>query len=111
MSTPSGAPTLSVATDKPSYNVGDMLTLTVTYADAQANALPLHITVTGTDSDGNVAAVQTDVMVTQSASGAVDVQASDSFGDTYAVVSNDGTSQAVLQTTVQAPPAQVISPA
>jgi len=50
-------------------------------------------------------------MVTQSASGAVDVQASDSFGDTYAVVSNDGTSQAVLQTTVQAPPAQVISPA
>jgi hypothetical protein len=104
MTTPAAGPTLSVSTDKTQYNVGDTLTLTVAYADAQSQATSLNITVTGTDSDGNAASVQTNVMVVQNQSGPVDVSASDTFGQAYSVVSNDGSSQAVLQTQVGAPP-------
>lgn len=106
MTTPTGIPTLNVSTDKTSYNVGDTLTLTVAYADAASAATPLNITVTGTDTDGNVVQATAQVIVTtQGPSQSVDVQATDSFGDTYTVVSNDGSSQAVLTTTVGTPPA------
>ncbi len=106
MTTPATVPTLVVTTDKPSYNVGDVLTLNVAYADAQSQAQPLTVTVTGTDAAGNSASATSQVLVTtQGPSQPVDVEAADSFGDTYTVVSNDGTGLAVLQTTVGTPPA------
>jgi hypothetical protein len=106
MTTPdTTAPTLNVTTDKDSYVVGDTLTLNVTYADAQTTMATLTVTVTGTDPAGNTAQATTQVAVTNQVSGPVDVSATDSFGDTYAVVSNDNTGSAVLSTTVGTPPA------
>lgn len=106
MTTPATVPTLTVTTDKASYNVGDVLTLNVAYADAASAAAPLTITVTGTDAAGNTVQSTAQVLVTTTGpSQNVDVTATDSFGDTYALVSNDGTSLAVLQTTVGTPPA------
>jgi carbon monoxide dehydrogenase subunit G len=106
MTTPASVPTLVVTTDKASYNVGDTLTVNVAYADAQSQASPLTITVTGTDAAGGTATATAQVLVTtQGPSQNVDVEATDSFGDTYTVVSNDGSSAAVLSTTVGTPPA------
>jgi hypothetical protein len=106
MTTPaSTAPTMSVATDKDSYVVGDTITLTVTYADANAQATDLVVTVNGSDAEGNQVQAQTTVQVVQTASGPMDVSATDSFNDTYTVVSNDGSSTAVLSATVGSPPA------
>lgn len=109
MSTPAQGPTMSVAADKASYAVGDTLTLTVTYSDSNSVATNLVATVSGTDAAGNSVQAQTTVQViTEGTPGPMDVSATDSFGDTYAVVSNDGSSSAVLSTTVGSPP--VINP-
>ena len=104
MTTPaSTAPVMSVATDKDSYQVGETLTLTVTYADANAQASTLTISVSGSDSDGNQVQSQTTVQVVQTASGSMDISASDNWGNSYSLVSNDGTSTAVLTTVLTAP--------
>jgi carbon monoxide dehydrogenase subunit G len=106
MSTPAALPTLVVTTDKSSYNVGDTITVNVAYADAASAATPLTITVTGSDAAGNSAQATAQVVVTtQGASQNVDVSATDSFGDTYTQVSNDGVGAAVLTATVGTPPA------
>jgi hypothetical protein len=105
MTTPaSTAPTMSVATDKDSYQVGDTLTLTVTYADANAQASTMTITVNGSDSEGNTVQSQTTVQVVQNVSGQMDISATDNWGGSYTVVSNDGTSTAVLTGVVGSPP-------
>jgi DNA-binding beta-propeller fold protein YncE len=106
MTTPAAAPTISAVADKATYNVGDTLTLTVTYADAQSGSVPLAITVAGTDAAGNNVTATAQVLVaTAGAPGPMTISATDSFGDTYAVSSNDGTSTAVLTTVVGTPPA------
>jgi hypothetical protein len=105
MTTPvSTAPTMSVATDKDSYVVGDTITLTVTYADANAQASDLVVTVNGSDAEGNQVQATTTVQVVQTASGPMDVSATDSWGNAYSVVSNDGQSTAVLSATISAAP-------
>jgi hypothetical protein len=48
------SPTLSASTDKPSYPVGALMTLTVTYGDPDRTAMT--ITVTVTDAEGNKSA-------------------------------------------------------
>lgn len=106
MSTPAALPTLVVTTDKSSYNVGDPITVNVAYADAASQATPLTITVTGADAAGNSAQATAQVLVTTTGpSQNVDVSATDSFGDTYTLVSNDGVGAAVLSATVGTPPA------
>lgn len=106
MTTPaSPGPSITLATDKPSYNVGDELILTVTYADAVSKPVELSITAKATDAGGNTVENTISITVTEQASGQMDVTVSDSFGNAYVLVSNDGHSQAVLKTTVGAPPA------
>jgi hypothetical protein len=102
-----GTPTLSLATDADSYVAGQTLTLTATYADSESNPVTLTISATATDSDGNTVSAATTVTVVEQASEQMDVEASDTFGDTYTVASNtlsNGTGTAVL-TTVVTPPA------
>lgn len=109
MSTPAQGPVMTVEADKASYAVGDTLTLTVVYSDSNSVATNLVATVTGTDSAGNSIQAQTTVQViTDGTPGPMDISATDSFGDTYSVVSNDGSSTAVLNTTVGSPP--VVNP-
>jgi hypothetical protein len=109
MTTPAQGPVLSASADKASYAVGDPLTLTVTYSDSNSVAQDLTITVTGSDSAGNTASSAVTVQViTEGTPGPMDIGATDSFGDTYSVASNDGSSTAVLTTTVGSPP--VINP-
>lgn len=106
MTTPAQTPTLSLSTDKAAYVVGDTLTLTAAYSDAAAGTpFQLVITATGTDADGSTVTATTSVTATPQASREVTVTATDSSSDSYTLVSNDGTSTAVLTTTVGAPPA------
>lgn len=106
MTTPAPAtPVISLSTDKASYNVGDTLTLTIAYADAQSVPSTLTITVNGTDSQNNAVSSTATVMVTRQVSEAMTFTVTDNAGATYTQVSNDGTSQAVFTATVQAPPA------
>lgn len=112
MTTPASTPTLTVTADKASYNVGDTITLNVAYADAASQASPLTVTVTGTDAAGNNVQATTQVLVTtQGPSQPMTISATDSFGDTYSVVSNDGVGAAVLSATVGTPPAPPAPPA
>jgi hypothetical protein len=106
MTTPApAAPTISLSTDKTTYNTGDPLTLTVTYADAQSQPVQLTITATATDAQGNTATGTAVVTVTEQETEAMTVSATDSFNDSYSLVSNDGKGTAVLSTTVGTPPA------
>jgi hypothetical protein len=88
------------------------VTLTVTYADAQSGSVPLTVTVTGSDAQGNNVSATTQVLVaTAGTPGPMTIEATDSFGDTYTQSSNDGTSTAVLTTTVGSPPTAAPTPA
>lgn len=105
MTTPAPVtPTLSIAADKQTYSVGDVLTLTADYSDASVNPLTLTITASATDSAGVTVTANTEVTVNTQAQQPMTVGVSDSFSDSYVVVSNDG-GVAVLTTTIQAPPA------
>lgn len=112
MTTPdANNPTMTLTTDKASYNVGDTLTLTVTYSDSNSVAQDMTITVSGKDTDGNEVSATTKVQViTGGTPGSMEISATDSFGNTYSVTSNDGTSTAVLTTTIGSPPAVDASP-
>lgn len=99
-------PTLTIVTDKPTYNVGDLLTLTATYADSASQPVQLTITATGTDAQNNTVSATSVVTVTQQTTQAMTVTASDNFQNTYAISSNDGKGTAVLTTTIGTPPAQ-----
>lgn len=112
MTTPdANNPTMTLTTDKASYNVGDTLTLTVTYSDSNSVAQDMTITVSGKDTDGNEVSATTKVQViTGGTPGSMEISATDSFGNEYTVNSNDGTSTAVLTTTIGSPPAVDASP-
>jgi len=104
MTTPAVTPTLSIAADKDTYEVGDLLTLTAQYSDASVAAVTLHITASATDAAGNTAAAEVDVQVNTQAQQPMVIGVSDSFGDSYTQVSSEG-GVAVLTTTVGTPPA------
>lgn len=104
MTTPA-QPTLSVAADQASYNVGDPITVTVSYADSTVASVTLTITASFTDQQGNAATAETTAQVNTSQSGSMDGTVTDSFGDTYTESSNDGVGTAVFTSTVGTPPA------
>ena len=97
-------PTLSLASDKQTYNVGDVLTLTATYSDASVAPMTLTINASATDSAGNTVTADATVTVNTQAQQPMTVGVSDNFNDTYTQVSN-AAGVAVLTTTIQAPPA------
>jgi hypothetical protein len=106
MTNPAGAPTLTLTADKAVYNVGDPIEITATYADDEGSLVTLTISGTATDAAGNTASATAEVQVSTPATAQpMDVTVTDSFGDAYAQVSNDGTGTAVFSSTVGSPPA------
>jgi hypothetical protein len=105
VTSPAGTPTLSVATDQPTYNVGDAITVTVTYADSTVTSTTLTVTANFTDQAGNAASATTTAQVNTSQTGAMDGTVTDSFGGTYTESSNDQVGTAVFTGTVGTPPA------
>lgn len=105
MTTPAPVtPTLSIATDKTVYNVGEVLTLTAHYTDASVNPVTLTINASATDAAGNTVPASITVTVNTQTQQAMTIGCSDSFGDSYSIVSNDA-GVAVLTTTIGTPPA------
>jgi hypothetical protein len=105
MTTPAPVtPTLSITADKAVYNVGDVLTLTATYSDSSVAPVTLHVTASASDAAGNTVNAEVDVTVNTQAQQAMQIGVSDSFGDSYTQVSNEG-GVAVLTTTIGTPPA------
>ena len=105
MTTPAGQPTLSVAADQPSYNPGDPIVVTVSYADSTVTSATLTITASFTDQQGNSASAETTAQVNTSTTGSMDGSVTDSFGGTYTEASNAGVGTAVFNGTVGTPPA------
>jgi len=105
MTTPAAGPTVSVATDKASYNVGDPITVTATYADDQTVTDQLTVTVTVTDAAGNSATGTTQAGVTVVAPQPMTATVSDSFGDAYTEQPDQPVGTAVFTSTVGTPPA------
>ena len=97
-------PTLSLAADKSTYNVGDELQLTATYTDSSVAPVQLIITASATDPSGATVNAEISVTVNTQAQQPMTIGVSDTFSDSYALVSNAG-GVAVLTTTIQAPPA------
>jgi len=104
MTTPAVTPTLSLATDKQTYNVGDTLTLTAEYSDSSVAPVTLHVTASASDAQGNTVNAEVDVIVNTQAQQAMQIGVSDSFGDSYTQVSNEA-GVAVLTTVIGTPPA------
>lgn len=105
MTTPAPVtPTLSVSADKSVYNVGDVLTLTADYSDSSTSPVTLSITASASDAAGNTVNAEVSVTVNTAEQQAMTIGASDSFGDSYSIVSNAG-GVAVLTTTIASPPA------
>jgi hypothetical protein len=107
MTTPPSPITVSVATDKQTYNVGDPIDVTVTYTDSATGALvTMTVSATVTDSSGNTATGTADVQVNNPTQETFTVEVTDSFGDAYNLTSNaNGT--ALASSTVGSPPAAV----
>jgi hypothetical protein len=106
MTTPTQpSPTLSLATDKSTYNVGDPIQVTATYDDGTAVQVTLTINGTASDAAGNQVAAQVTAQVNTTQPGPMTVQITDSFGDSYAQDSNDNVSTAEFSSTVGTPPA------
>lgn len=78
------APSVSVALDKAAYAPGDLVTLTVSYSDADSAGTV--VTVLVTDSNGETGAATTSIQVVDP----LTVQVSDSGARTWALVSDDG---------------------
>lgn len=105
MSTPAPVtPTLSIAADQQTYNVGDTLTLTAQYSDASVSPLTLSITASATDPQGNTVTAETSVTVNTTEQQPMNIGVSDSFADAYSLVSN-AAGVAVLTAVIGAPPA------
>jgi hypothetical protein len=106
MTTPAPAvtPTLSITTDKTVYNVGDVLTLTADYSDSSTAPVTLNITASASDAAGNTVNAEVSVTVNTAEQQPMTIGASDSFSDSYSIVSN-AAGVAVLTTTIGTPPA------
>jgi hypothetical protein len=106
LSTPAPAvtPTLSIATDKATYNVGDTLTLTARYSDASVSPMTLSITASATDPQGNTVTAETSVTVNTAEQQPMNIGVSDSLSNSYSLVSN-AAGTAVLTAVIGTPPA------
>jgi hypothetical protein len=105
MTTPAPVtPTLSLATDKATYSVGDPITVTATYSDSTVAPVQLSITASATDPAGNTVNAEVSVTVNTAEQQAMTIGITDSFGDQYTVVSN-AAGVAVLSSVIGTPPA------
>lgn len=99
MTTPA-PPTLTIATDQPSYAPGATVTLTASYTDDNGTSFPVTVNATATDSNDppNTATASTTFSVTTAAGELMTVTVTDSAGDAYTQVS-DVIGTAVFTTT------------
>jgi hypothetical protein len=106
MSTPAPpvTPTLSIATDKAVYNVGDPITVTASYSDQTSAPVVLTVTASATDANGNTVNATATAMVNTSEQQPMQLGISDSFGDSYVQQSN-AAGTAVFTSTIGTPPA------
>lgn len=98
MTTPA-APTLSVSTDKPSYNAGDTVTLTAVFTDSQTETLTVTVTSTATDAAGNSVSASTSFSSVLTAPQPMTVSVTDDHDDTYVQISDNGAGTVVFTTT------------
>ena len=101
---PAVAPTLTLAADKATYSVGDVLTLTATYSDSTSAPVTLSIVASATDAAGNSINADLSVTVNTSEQQPMTIGVTDNFGDAYTQVSN-AAGVAVLTATIGTPPA------
>ena len=83
-------PTLSIATDKPVYSPGELVTLTATYSDEQGASFTVNVAAAAADaaSPPNTANATTSFAVQTSAPALMAVTVTDDHADTWAEVSN-----------------------
>jgi hypothetical protein len=99
-----GSSSVTVTTDKSSYQAGDAIQVTVEYTDPANPGTTLTVTATVTASDGSTTEGTAQVQVGGSAAEPLNVSVSDSFGGAYTQQSNDA-GTAVFTGTVGTPPA------
>lgn len=87
MTTPT-PPTLTIATDQPSYSPGDLVTLTATYIDSNGVTAIVTVNATATDTNTppNTATASTTFQVGQAAE-SMQVSVTDTANDVYTQVS------------------------
>lgn len=93
-------PTLTIATDKPSYAPGDTVTLTASYTDANGVSFPVEVTAVAADAETppNTATATTTFQVVTAAGGLMTVTATDNAGDTWVPSGTPVIGTAVLTT-------------
>jgi hypothetical protein len=105
MTTPAPVtPTLSIAADKQTYNIGDPITIKADYSDSSVAPVIMHITASASDAAGNTASATVDVTVNTQAQQPMTIGVSDSFGGSWVQQSNEG-GVAVLTSVIGTPPA------
>lgn len=105
MTTPTPGPTLSLATDKTTYNVGDTIVVTATYSDGTTSVVSLVVSATATDTAGNSVSAETTVSVNQETSQPMAVSVTDSFGDSFTEEPGSPVGTAVFSAVIGTPPA------
>jgi hypothetical protein len=105
LTTPTPGPTLSLATDKTTYDVGDTIVVTATYSDGSTSVVSLTVTATATDASGQAVSADTTVSVNQTTQEVMAVTVTDSFGDTYAEQDGSPIGTAVFTAMIGTPPA------
>ncbi len=105
MSTPVAVtPTLSISADKAVYNVNDPIEITADYSDSSVAPMTLTVNASATDAQGNTVTASTSVTVNTAEQQPMTIGITDSFGDTYSIVSN-AAGVAVLTSVIGTPPA------
>ena len=89
MTTPT-PPTLTIATDRPSYSPGDTITLTCSYTDENGTSFPVTVTADAADNatPPNTASATTTFSVVTAAGELMTVTVSDTASDSWTQVSN-----------------------
>lgn len=79
------APTLTIATDSPSYSPGDVITLTASYTDENGTSFPVEVTAVAADSGTppNTVSATTTFQVVTSAGELMAVTVTDDAGDVW----------------------------
>lgn len=98
-------PALTLTADKDTYNVGDPIEVTALYSDGSAVQVALVISGSFADQAGNTVTADVTVQVNETVSQPMTGTLTDSFGDTWAEVSNDNAGTAIFQSVVGTPPA------
>jgi hypothetical protein len=104
--TPPVAPTLTIATDSPSYAPGDVITLTASYTDENGTSFPVEVTAVAADSAAppNTATATTTFQVVTPAGALMAVTVTDDAGDAWTPSGTPVIGTSVFTTTAPSAP-------